>query len=231
MTCRTHVGSVLLVLAVGLAGCDADRRPGPSAPSPSNTPPVAPVNPPFVSAVFPATGSAGGGTAVTIKGSGFQTGAAVTLGAIGQTANVENSTTIRVTTSAHDPGPVEIIVTNPDGQTVTFTGGYSYASAQSFDFNGAWEGHALAHPDVHAGPPRHADMDMQFIIERNMLRSVMCGGVALVLSPTPSVTDGAFSYSGNDGVLVTGRIVSDGSAVGTINTTACPSTRWAAGKQ
>jgi hypothetical protein len=230
MTCRTHVGSVLLVMAVGLGGCDADRRPGPSAPSPPNTPPGAPVNP-SVSAVSPTTGSTAGGTAVTITGSGFQTGATVTLGAIGQTANVENSTTIRVTTSAHDPGPVELSVTNPDGGAVTFAGGYSYASPQSFDFNGAWEGYALAHPDVHAGPPRHADMDMQFTIESNMLRSVTCGGVALVLSPTPSVTDGAFSYAGNDGVLVTGRIVTDASAVGSINTGACPATRWTAARR
>ena len=33
MTARTQLGSCLLVLAVGLAGCDADRRPGPSGPS------------------------------------------------------------------------------------------------------------------------------------------------------------------------------------------------------
>lgn len=33
MPARTQLGSCLLVLAVGLAGCDADRRPGPSGPS------------------------------------------------------------------------------------------------------------------------------------------------------------------------------------------------------
>jgi hypothetical protein len=103
MMARTHVGSVLLVLAVALAGCDTDSR-GPSAPSPPNTPPVAPVNPPFVSAVFPTMGSTAGGTAVTITGSGFQTGATVTLGDLRHSANVESSTSIRVTTSPHDPG-------------------------------------------------------------------------------------------------------------------------------
>jgi hypothetical protein len=34
MTNRTYVGGLLVVLAAGLTGCDADRRPGPSGPSP-----------------------------------------------------------------------------------------------------------------------------------------------------------------------------------------------------
>jgi hypothetical protein len=44
MTARTDLGSCLLVLAVGLAGCDGDRRPGPSGPSsvPSPGPQPAP---------------------------------------------------------------------------------------------------------------------------------------------------------------------------------------------
>ena len=92
----------LLAVAGMTSGCGGAT--GPSAPSPPNTPPVAPVNPPFVAAVFPSTGSTGGGTAVTIAGSGFQAGATVTLGAIRQTSNVENNTTIRMTTSAHDAG-------------------------------------------------------------------------------------------------------------------------------
>lgn len=33
MTTRTHLGFGLLALAVGLAGCDSERRPGPSGPS------------------------------------------------------------------------------------------------------------------------------------------------------------------------------------------------------
>jgi hypothetical protein len=232
MTYRTLVGAVLVVLAVGLAGCDADRGRGPSAPSPPNPPPVAPVNPPFVSAVFPTTGSTGGGTAVTITGSGFQTGATVTLGDIQQTASVETSTTIRVTTAAHDPGPVEITVTNPDGRAGTFTGGYRYASPQSFNFNGAWEGYALAHPDAQArSAPQHSDMEIRFTIESDRLTNITCGGTTLAFSSPPSVTDGAFSHAGDDGVVITGRIVSDAGAVGTINTGACPATRWTAARR
>ena len=38
MTCRTHTGFLLLVLAAGLAGCDGGRAPGPTAPSPGQQP-------------------------------------------------------------------------------------------------------------------------------------------------------------------------------------------------
>jgi hypothetical protein len=194
---------------------------------------VAPVNPPFVSAVFPTTGSTGGGTALTITGAGFQTGATVTLGAVRQTANVENSTTIRVTTSAHDAGLVEISVTNPDGRAVTFNGGYNYASPQSFDFNGAWVGYALAHPDAQMrSAPQHSDMEMRFTIESNRLTNITCGGENLAFLALPSVSEGAFFVPGDDDVAtISGRIVSEMSAVGTINTGACPATRWTAAKR
>ena len=47
--------------------------------------------------------------------------------------------------------------------------GYSYASPQSFDFNGTWEGYAVAHPEAHLGPRQHSDMEMRFTIERIVL--------------------------------------------------------------
>ena len=149
----------------------------PSAPS------VAPVNPPIIMTVSPTSGSTAGGTTITITGSGFQTGLAVTLGGERQQVEVPNSTSILMTTTAHGPGPVEVIVANPDGQTATLSGGYSYALPQSFDFNGTWEGFAAAHPD-HLGPTRHSDMGMRFTIERNVLTSFTCGGAtAGVLVP------------------------------------------------
>ena len=189
------------------------------------------VAPPVVSAVSPIRGSTSGGTTVTIAGSGFQSAATVTLGSERQTPYVLNSSTILVTTAARAAGTVEIIVTNPDGQVGTLSGAYRYASPQSFDFNGGWEGYALAHPDARVqSTPRHSDMAMRFTIESNVLTRVTCGGTILSFPTTQSVSDGAFSYAGDDGVVITGRIVSDGSAVGTIDTAACPATRWAAEK-
>jgi hypothetical protein len=224
-----HTVTASLLAAVMMSsGCGAGT-PGPSSPSP--TAPAA-LNPPSVSAVSPATGSTGGGTIVTITGSGFQPGATVTLGVERQTTRVDQSTVIQVTTSAQNAGAVEITVTNPDGQSVRRSGGYTYASPQSFDFNGAWVGYALAHPDSQAtSAPHHSDMPMLFTIENNVLTSVTCAGVVLAFSVPPVVKDGAFSYSGDGGVVLTGRIVADGDSVGTIDTDMCPATRWNALKR
>jgi hypothetical protein len=73
-------------------------------------------------------------------------------------------------------------------------------------------------------------MDMRFTIENNKLTNLTCGGTTLAFSSSPSVTDGAFFYAGDD-VMITGRIVADASAVGTINTGGCPATRWTAARR
>jgi hypothetical protein len=74
-------------------------------------------------------------------------------------------------------------------------------------------------------------MGMRFTIENNRLTSLACGGATLAFQSPPSVSDGAFSHAGDDDVVITGRIVSDLSAVGTINTGSCPATRWTAAKR
>ena len=82
---------------------------------------------PTVSSVSPAFGSPGGGTAVTITGTGFVAGATVTVGGIAATeVTVVNSTTITAATPAHASGAVNVLVTNPDGQAATKTNGFAY---------------------------------------------------------------------------------------------------------
>jgi len=217
--CCTVLASLLTTLGVS-SGCGGDMR-APSAPS------IAPVNPPTIMTVSPISGSTAGGTTITITGSGFQTGLTVTLGGERQAVDVPNSTSILMTTTAHDPGPVAIVVANPNGQTATLSGGYSYASPQSFDFNGTWEGFAAAHPD-HLGPTRHSDMEMRFTVERNVLTSFTCGGATLAFSSQLVVSDGALTHAGDGEVVMSGRIVAEGIAVGTIDTDACRATRWVA---
>lgn len=85
--------------------------------------------PPVVSGISPNTGPTAGGTPVTISGSGFQTGAGVSIGgiaAIGVTIN--GPTGISATTPPHAAGPASIVVTNPDTQTGTLVNGFTYAS-------------------------------------------------------------------------------------------------------
>jgi IPT/TIG domain len=185
-----------------------------------------------VSALDPATGSTGGGTTVKITGTGFFSGTTVTFDAERMTAGVESSTVMYATTPAHSAGTVNVIVSRPSGDSVTLSGGFTYAPPQSFNFNGSWTGYALAHPSSQGrARPLHSDMDMQLTIQNNVLTKFTCGESPIVLpAPPPAVSNGEFSLSA-DGVAVTGRIVSANAATGTINTVACPATRWYATRQ
>ena len=70
---------------------------------------------PTVTAISPATGPAGGGTPVTITGTGFLTGATVTFGGTSATGvTVVSATSITATAPAHAAGAVNIVVTNTD---------------------------------------------------------------------------------------------------------------------
>jgi large repetitive protein len=71
-----------------------------------------------IGTISPATGAASGGITLTIRGSGFQNGAAVTVG--GKTAAVtfKDVNTLTVITPVVSPGPQQIIITNPDGQSI-----------------------------------------------------------------------------------------------------------------
>jgi hypothetical protein len=84
---------------------------------------------PTVASVSPSSGPTTGGTAVTITGTNFASGATVSLGGSAATGvNVVTSTTITATTPAHASGPVSITVTNTDGQGGTLSSGFTYTS-------------------------------------------------------------------------------------------------------
>jgi hypothetical protein len=84
---------------------------------------------PTVSAISPNTGTASGGTAVTVTGTGFLSGATVTIGGTAATGvTVASSTSITATTPAHAAGAADVVVKNTDNQTGTLSGGYTYAS-------------------------------------------------------------------------------------------------------
>src|SRR5436190_3707177 len=85
---------------------------------------------PTVSSISPNSGTANGGTAVTITGTGFLAGATVKLGGTAATGvTVVNSTSITATTAAHAAGTVNVVVTNTDAQSGTLTNGYTYTGA------------------------------------------------------------------------------------------------------
>src|SRR5687767_4423218 len=95
---------------------------------------------PTVTAISPNSGTTSGGTSVTITGTGFLTGATVTLGGTAATnVTVVSSTSITATTPAHAAGTVDVVVTNTDSQSGTLTNGFTYSAGEtvilSDDFN------------------------------------------------------------------------------------------------
>jgi hypothetical protein len=82
---------------------------------------------PTVSSISPNSGTTGGGTALTITGTGFQAGATVRLGGTAATnVTVVSSTSITATTAAHAAGAVNVVVTNAAQQSGTLANGYTY---------------------------------------------------------------------------------------------------------
>jgi len=82
---------------------------------------------PAITSVTPASGLEVGGNTVYIKGTNFVSGITATIGGIAANVSIyDDSTQIRVTVPAGTLGKADVTVTNPDGQSVTLTGGYEY---------------------------------------------------------------------------------------------------------
>ena len=76
--------------------------------------------------VSPHSGPTTGGTAVTLTGRNFVTGAKVSFGGAAAVVTSVSAMMIKVNTPAHDHGGVNVVVTNPDGQSSTLTDGFTY---------------------------------------------------------------------------------------------------------
>ena len=93
---------------------------------------------PTVSAISPNTGTANGGTAVTVTGTGFQSGAVVTIGGTAATSvTVVSSTSITAKTPAHAAGAADVVVKNTDNQAGSLSGGYTYTASTGGGGSGA----------------------------------------------------------------------------------------------
>lgn len=111
------LGSATLFGLLLLSSCDKSPT-GPSK------------NAPQVTSVAPASGTTLGGTHITIAGSRFAAGAAVTIGgAAASDVVVVNDTTITATTPQHAAGATDVVVT-AGGQTSALRSGYSFVAPQ-----------------------------------------------------------------------------------------------------
>ncbi|MCI0341474.1 MAG: IPT/TIG domain-containing protein [Planctomycetales bacterium] len=116
---RLPVWSLLLSLTA--TGCGASS--GAEA-STGGSPRTAP---PSIAWISPASGSATGGSPVTIYGSDIQAGARVTIGGAEALSTVtESHSRVTCLTPAGTPGSATVSLANPDGQAVTINSGYTY---------------------------------------------------------------------------------------------------------
>jgi|GEM_PF-699018 len=84
---------------------------------------------PTVSAISPATGALGGGTAVTLTGTGFLSGATVSIGSSALSGmTVVSATSITGFTTSATSGAKDVVVTNSDAQIGTLTNGFTYSA-------------------------------------------------------------------------------------------------------
>ena len=85
---------------------------------------------PGISSVAPRAGPAAGGTVIVVSGTGFQEGAAVSLGGVQATVeSVTGTTKITAVTPAHAPGTADVQVKNPDETTATAVAAFAYSGA------------------------------------------------------------------------------------------------------
>jgi hypothetical protein len=88
------------------------------------------VNPPApapsITTVDPAEGSIAGGTAITITGANFQSGATVTVAGSDAAGVFVDATTLTATAPAGAAGGADVVVTNPDANSATAAGGFTY---------------------------------------------------------------------------------------------------------
>ncbi|WP_088070592.1 IPT/TIG domain-containing protein [Gottfriedia luciferensis] len=86
---------------------------------------------PTVTSITPNSGLKIGGESITINGTNLVSGLKVTFNGVdAKVLNYYSATQIRVQAPASSVlGPVDVVVTNPDGQSVTVTQGYTYNAA------------------------------------------------------------------------------------------------------
>jgi hypothetical protein len=77
-----------------------------------------------IGSVSPDAGATAGGTSVTIRGSGFQTGTKATLGGKAVTVTFKDKNTLTIATPALTAGAQQLVLTNPDGESVSLDAAY-----------------------------------------------------------------------------------------------------------
>jgi len=220
---------MLLMMALTAAACGGSP-PSPSvpsslpAPSGSSSPSTPTGIQPAIAAISPNVVTTAG-TWGTITGAQFEPGATVQIANATVFSVVHDSTTIQFSNSgAHAAGQVDVVVTNPGGRAATLARGYTYAAPDSFDANGEWIAHADGHNEFLT--------DMRFTIRNNALIGLSCDSMASGMTmPIPlALKNGGFSFSGVDGLSMSGLLDSMTTSHGQVNAPGCGDGIWWADK-
>jgi len=212
---------LIMVVAQEVAGCGSPSKPasmaGPTSP------------PPTITAISPAVGSTGGTTEVTITGTGLDRSATASFGSdtVGPAFYDPRriGSVLMVYTRAHVAGTVDVVLTNPDGQSARLRNAYTFVPQQTFDFNGEWSGWPNNGQDV----PIRFEIRNSEVLSASCLSAPLFPDATLTFSPPLPVTNSEFSFVG-DGVTFTGRMVAATEATGTIKLGVCESSAWDATK-
>ncbi len=181
----------------------------------------APAEAPVVMTISPTVGVTTGGAWVEIRGTGLHFGTSVTLDGVVMRTFPTPSGSLEFATPPHAAGSVDVLVTNPYGQA-RLPRAFTYAPPETFNFSGTWKGLADGPPD--------SLIEMSFTIADNALVSVSCGSATVTLSPAPPISGGEFSFVGEGGLMLNGRMLSPATAIGEIHAPPCSPT-WFARKQ
>ncbi len=88
---------------------------------------------PTATGISPTSGTAAGGTPVTVAGTGFVAGATVTIGGVVCTSpTVVSATSLTCTTGAGSAGAVNVVVSNSDSQSSTLASGFTYVAPATY---------------------------------------------------------------------------------------------------
>jgi hypothetical protein len=172
---------------------------------------------PTVSSISPSSGSSAGGTAVTITGTGFVSGATVSIGGASATGvTFGSATSLTATTPAGATGTQNVMVTNPDGQIGTLTGGFSFGSPPRIgdldvwldasdpstrwtDTNGAVK--ALANGDLIQVLVDKSSNQRQFSQSTSSLRPTLNTTATHLLNGRPGILFNAKKLDGSQGIV------------------------------
>jgi len=121
-----HLARVVIAGLLGCAGMGPGCGDTPSSPTLMPAPASLAPTGLTVRAVTPSSGPTMGGDVIRIAGEGFQNGATVTIDGVSVPTLKVTVNRIDARTTAHVVGTVDVVVTNPDGQTKALAESYTF---------------------------------------------------------------------------------------------------------